>query len=68
MGILSQKDRQREQAQRIPAPPEKTSENPESGAASNESDLKKAKTRARAMANATDLKDKNGVPKSSKPQ
>ncbi|MBR2645245.1 MAG: site-specific integrase [Clostridia bacterium] len=68
MGILSQKDRQREQAQRIPAPPEKTSENPESGAASNESDLKKAKTRTRAMANATDLKDKNGVPKSSKPQ
>ncbi len=68
MGILSQKDRQREQAQRIPAPPEKTSENPESGAASNESDLKKAKTRTRAMANAADLKDKNGVPKSSKPQ
>lgn len=68
MGILSQKDRQREQAQRIPAPPEKTSENPESGAASNESDLKKAKTRARAMTNATDLKDKNGAPKSSKPQ
>ena len=68
MGILSQKDGQQEQTQRIPAPPEKSSENPESGAASNESDLKKAKTRARAMANATDLKGKNGVPKSSKPQ
>ena len=68
MGILSQKDGQQGQTQRIPAPPEKTSENPESGAASNESDLKKAKTRARAMANATELKDKNGVPKSSKPQ
>ncbi len=68
MGILSQKDGQQEQTQRISAPPEKTSENPESGAASNESDLKKAKTRARTMANATDLKDKNGVPKSSKPQ
>ena len=68
MGILSQKDGQQEQTQRIPAPPEKTSKSPESGAASNESDLKKAKTRARTMANATDLKDKNGVPKSSKPQ
>ena len=68
MGILSQKDGQQEQTQRIPAPPEKSSENPESGAASNKSDLKKAKTRARAMANATDLKGKNGVPKSSKPQ
>lgn len=68
MGILSQKDGQKEQTQRIPAPPEKTSENPESGAGSNESDLKKAKTRDRTMANATDLKDKNGVPKSSKPQ
>jgi hypothetical protein len=68
IGFFPGNEAQHEQTQRISAPPEKTSENPESGAASNESDLKKAKTRARTMANATDLKDKNGVPKSSKPQ
>ena len=68
MEILSKTEADSGQTQRIPVPPEKTSENPESGTASEESDAKNAEKAVLTRANATDSNPEKRGPKSVKPQ
>lgn len=68
MGILSKNEADSGQTQRIPVPPEKSSENPESGTISEESDAKNAVKAVLTRASATDSKPGKRGPKSVKPQ
>lgn len=68
MGILSKTEADSGQTQRIPVPPEKTSESPESGTISEESDAKNSEKAVLTRASATDSPPKKRGPKSVKPQ
>ena len=63
MGILSKNEADSAQTQRIPVPPEKASELPDSPAASGKTDVKNAEKAVSKGADATDSKPENGVQK-----
>ena len=68
MGILSKNEDQVIGSQRIPVPPEKSSENPENPTASANADVKNAEKAVCKGADATDSKVEKRGPKSAKPQ